>query len=166
MSTDRHEPSGLPVAERVLQRRLAQILQLEVTGLAVAPFESSSREAPWRIDVHTPVQTHRIVARFGDSCSANEATALQAMRSLKLPTPRLIHWDPRDAELGTALFLSSYVEGVGLLQAMKDHEPWAEDLYIDTACTLQGISANDFPAGVASTFQVNESADGLDRPIG
>ena len=159
MSIDRSESSVLPVAKPALQRRLAHILRLEVTGLTVAPFESSSREAPWRIDVHTPGHTHRVVARFGESCSANEATALQAMRSLEVPTPQLLHWDPRDPELKTALFVSSHVGGAGLLQAMKDHEPWAEELYIDTACTLQGISCNDLSMDAASAFRVNESAD-------
>lgn len=159
MSADPSEPLTLPVAKIALQHRLAHVLQLEVTGLDAMPFEASSREAPWRMDIHTPGDSHRVVVRFGDSCSSNEVNALQVVDSLELPTPRLLHWAPWDPELKTALFISSYVGGVGLLQAMKDHEPWAEDLYIDTACALQAISTMSLPEGAASTLRVDESAE-------
>ena len=41
---------------------------------------------------------------------------------------------------------------------MKRQEPWAIDLYLDTACEVQSIQAGDLPAGSANDLEVGEAA--------
>ena len=150
--------SRLPVSEERLARVVAVALGLEVDGLSATPLGTSSRETPWRVELVGPGEPKTLLVRFGDSCSANEVTALRAMECHSLPTPTVLHWDPEGAAFGTSLFASTFIEGAPLLEAMKANEPWADRLYLDTVCAVQAITADDLPAGSTEAMQGSESA--------
>jgi len=158
MVASSHASSRLPVSEVSLARALADVLDLEANGLAVTPLGASSRETPWRVDLAGSVEPRIVLVRFGDSCSANEVTALQAMERHPLPTPQVLHWDAEGAALGTPFFVSTFIEGDPLLDAMKANEPWADALYIETACAVQSVTRGDLPPGVAAQLDGSDSA--------
>ena len=126
------------------ERWLTESLGAPTTLLEVVELGESSRETPWRLDLDSHA-AERVVFRFGDGCSANEATALRVMESQSLPAPRLLAWDPSGDALGVPLFLSEYIDGEPLLGALEDGDEWAESLYIETACALQTIRPSDLP---------------------
>ena len=89
---------------------------------------------------------------------------------MAIPTPKVLIWDEDGAALGTPLFVSEFIHGESLLNSMKMGEAWAIDLYIDTACEVQAICAEDLPEGIASQLEVSESAaevlaDAYDRRL-
>jgi len=155
VTTDKHV---LPVSESALAQALGEALGIRVCGLKAAALGASSRETPWRVDLDTTTGRRTLLVRFGRSCSANEVTALEAMRNHPLPTPEVLHWDPDGEALGTALFVSAFIEGEPLLDAMKANEPWADSLYIGTVCAVQAITANDLPPGSIQAMEGHETA--------
>jgi len=152
------EVPRLPVCRRDLSRSLAEFLDVSVRSLRVEALGESSRETPWRVDLETAAGGRSVLVRFGESCSANEVAALEAMRAHPLPTPKLLLWDPQGDALGTALFVSTFIVGAPLLDAMKAGEPWANALYVDTVCALQSITAADLPPGSVELMTGSVSA--------
>ena len=148
----------LPVPEDDLRQTLERVLGFSARSIRSTALGASSRETPWRVDVETDEGPFRLLVRFGNSCSANEVSALAAMASHQLPTPRVLHWDPDAKALGTPLFVSTFIDGDPLLDAMKAHAPWADALYIDTVCTVQSITAADLPPGSTDQLGGTESA--------
>ena len=100
-----------------------------------------------------------VLLRYGRSCSRNEAIALRAMEGVSLPTPKVLLWDEAGTDLGTPLFVSEFIVGESLLVSMKAGKSWAIDLYMDTACELQAIHAEDLPEGASTQLETGESAD-------
>jgi len=146
-----------------LEAWLSSILGGEVRVERAVRLGESSRETPWRLDLRSD-QAEAVVLRYGDGCSANEAVALQAMEDHPLPTPRLIAWDPDGHSLGVPLFACTYIQGDALLVPMTAGEPWAEELYIETACTLQSIRMEELSMADDDALEVSESAaDVLDQ---
>ncbi len=141
----------------LLRRLLSEIVGAAAHITSTAPLGESSRETPWRIDVETASTTASFVFRHGEGCSRNEAIALHAMAGHPIPTPRLLHWDESGETFGTPIFISEFIEGDPLLPAMKAGEAWAIDRYLDTACALQDIRAEDLPSGAAALFEGGET---------
>ena len=79
------------------------------------------------------------------------------MERLPLPVPKAYGWDPEGGALGVACFFYDYVEGESLLGPLLAGEPWAEALYIETACALQSIT-RELLASVARRFGAGETA--------
>jgi len=155
MSKDFH---ALPVQTSDLAEALGMALGLGVGSIQTTPLGASSRETPWRVDVRTDRGDRTLLVRLGKSCSGNEVIALAAMEDHPLPTPRTLHWDPDGEALGMPLFISTFIDGDPLLDAMKANEPWADALYIDTVCAVQAITADELPPGSLETIEGSESA--------
>lgn len=143
----------------LLARALSRVVGSSVRGLQATALGASSRETPWRVDLETQFGSLTLLVRLGKSCSANEVAALEAMRAHALPTPEVLHWDPEGTELGTPLFVSTFIRGAPLLDAMKAHRPWADGLYVDTVCAVQSITAADLPLGSVQQMSGSESAE-------
>lgn len=146
----------------ISRSRLEEILSLALSAptriLAATPLGESSRKTPWRIDVNVDGTPSSCVLRYGDGCSRNEAIALAGMETHPIPTPHLIHWDEHDEILETPIFVSEFIHGEALLPAMKAKEAWAIDLYVETACALQAIRAEDLSGDAGQRLEVGESA--------
>lgn len=156
-----------PVNLDDLRRELGSLLSRPPHSIRAVALGASSRETPWRIDRESERGVERLLVRFGASCSANEVAALEAMDSHALPTPKVLLWDEKGTRLGVPLFVSSYIDGGPLLAGMKANEPWAEELYVDTVCEVQSITANDLPPGSMDKMGGSESAlDVLDKAHG
>lgn len=142
--------------------RLADILGDRFGGkagsLSAVALGASSRETPWRIDFQLNDADKTVLLRHGKSCSRNEAHILCAMAELAIPTPEVLIWDEAGNELGTPLFVSEFIRGESLLPAMKAGEAWAIELYMETACILQAIYAEDLPEGAVALLEEGESA--------
>jgi len=151
-------PDALPVPEDELVQSLAKALSLSIHAMHANALGASSRETPWRIDLETDTGDLRLLVRLGSSCSANEVAALTAMESHSLPTPTTLHWDPEGEALGVPLFVSTFIDGDPLLDAMKANEPWADALYIDTVCAVQSITSRELPPDSLETIEGDESA--------
>lgn len=137
---------------------LSERLGGAVTNLSPTSLGESSRQTPWRIDFERNGTEHTVLLRYGKGCSRNEVVALRAMEVMDIPTPKVLIWDEDGAALGTPLFVSEFINGEPLMTAMKAGKAWAIDLYIDTACELQAIRAEDLPEGIAAQLEVSESA--------
>ena len=158
MTTDCEGTPLLPVGEEDLARILGRVVGAPVHAILATPLGASSRETPWRIDLNSSTDPTTVLARFGRSCSRTEVLALEAMKGHSLPSPVVLHWDPDGADLGTPLFVSTFIDGDPLLDAMKANEPWADALYIETVCAVQSVREDDLPPGVASQLDGSDSA--------
>ena len=69
----------------------------------------------------------------------HEYQVLKSMESSHIPTPHVCGWDPEGKWLGVPCFLSDFIKGDSLLSPMLDGEVWAEELFLDTVCSLQFI---------------------------
>lgn len=152
------DPHSLPVGRDDLAKTLGRILGLPVRAVRARALGASSRETPWQVDLETRQGDQRFLVRLGKGCSANEVAALKAMESHPLPTPKVLHWDPRGEALGTPLFVSTFIDGDPLLAAMKANQPWADALYVDTVCAVQSITAEDLPLGSTARMEGSQSA--------
>jgi aminoglycoside phosphotransferase (APT) family kinase protein len=121
-------------------------LKSQVRFVRAEPLTQSTRDAPWRLDVEVSGVKRRYVLRLDSGRSEHEYAVLRAMESIPIPTPQVYGWDPEGEALGVACFLSDFVEGESLLGPMLAGERWAEELYIDTVCALQGITREQLSA--------------------
>jgi len=160
MTPQRKDAETPPVDRDDLIRVFERLLGTTVSKLRATALGASSRETPWRIDLSTSRGSLTFLCRFGGSCSRNEAVALEAMASHPLPTPTVLRWDPDGTDLGTPLFVSTFIEGASLLDAMKAGEVWADALYAETVCAVQSIERSDLPAA-AAILDGGESADAV-----
>lgn len=106
----------------------------------------STRDAPWRLDVEVGGVMRRYVLRLDSRNSEHEYAVLQAMEAVPIPTPRAYGWDPEGEALGVPCFLCDFIEGESLLKPMLAGERWAEELYIATACAIQGVTREQLMA--------------------
>ena len=67
----------------------------------------------------------------------HEYQVLEAVESIAVPTPRAFGLDMQGEALGVPCFFSEFIEGDSLLEPMQAGETWAENLYLDTVCTLK-----------------------------
>ena len=119
---------------------LRRSLKSQVRFTHAAPLAKSTRSAPWRLDVEVNRERRRYVLRLDSRRSEHEYAVLRAMESVPIPTPRVYGWDPEGEALGVPCFLYDFIEGESLLEPMLTGERWAEELYIDTVCALQGVT--------------------------
>jgi aminoglycoside phosphotransferase (APT) family kinase protein len=119
---------------------LGRFLRGRVRFVRAEPLTKSTRDAPWRLDVEVNGAPRSYVLRLGSERSEHEYQVLRAMELIPIPTPRAYGWDPEGEALGVPCFFSDFVEGESLLGHMLAGEPWAEALYIDTACALQAVT--------------------------
>jgi aminoglycoside phosphotransferase (APT) family kinase protein len=103
----------------------------------------STREAPWRLDAEVDGVKKSYVLRLDLGNSEREYQVLRALEPASIPTPRVYGWDPVGEALGVPCFLCDYIEGESLLKPMLAGEAWAEELYLDVVCELQGIMEAD-----------------------
>jgi aminoglycoside phosphotransferase (APT) family kinase protein len=97
-------------------------------------------KAPWSLTVGMDGEKRKYVLRFDSGRGEHEFNVLQAMESVPIPTPRAYGWDPEGQALGAPRFFIDFIEGESLLRSMLAGEEWAEELYLDTICTLQNIT--------------------------
>jgi len=136
---------------------LSRFLESRVRFLHAEPLAKSTRDPPWRLDVEVGGVPRSFVLRLDSRRGEHEYEVLRAMESVPIPTPRAYGWDPGGEALGVPCFFSDFVAGESLLTYMLSGEPWAEALYIDTACTLQAVTWEQV-ASVAHRFGRGETA--------
>jgi aminoglycoside phosphotransferase (APT) family kinase protein len=134
---------------RRCERYLSDCLGSHVRLVRATLLPKSSREAPWRLDVQVNGTPRSYVLRLESRRIEHEYEMLRAVEPLPIPTPRAYGWDPQGRALGVPCFLADLVEGESLLPHLLAGEPWAEELYIATACTLQSISRAELGAAAA-----------------
>lgn len=142
--------------EQYLGRHLGSQARL----LRAERLSKSTRDAPWRLDVDLDGTARSYVLRLDSKNIEHEVKVLRAVETLPIPTPTAYGWDPEGRALGVACFFYDFVEGESLLGPMLSGEPWAEELYIDTACALQSITRDQLLAA-ADLFEDSESAAGV-----
>jgi aminoglycoside phosphotransferase (APT) family kinase protein len=121
------------------------------------PLEKSTRDAPWRLDVKADGAARSFVLRLDSRHIEHEYEVLRALEAIPIPTPRAYGWDPEGEAFGIRCFFYDFVAGESLLGPMLAAEPWAEELYIETAYALQAISREQL-APVAQFMGAGESA--------
>ena len=147
-----------PVGERARSEQyLRWALGAPVTLFHAERLAASSREAPWRLDVSLEGERRSYVLRLDARFAGHEYQVLRAMEAIPIPTPRVYGWDEEGEALGVPAFLSDFVEGESLLGPLRAGEAWAEDLYLETVCSLQSVS-RDQVASVAHVLDEGESA--------
>jgi aminoglycoside phosphotransferase (APT) family kinase protein len=153
------DPALLPGIDiPALERVLAKVAEGPVRIVDAGALGASSRPTPWRIDVDVAGKRDVYLLRFGESVSRREVVALRAMSDHPIPTPRVLLSDESEATLGTAVFVSEFVDGRSLLPSMIAGDAWAIDLYIDTACELQTVGADGLPTEFIEQLGATESA--------
>ncbi|MGD2207410.1 MAG: phosphotransferase [Anaerolineae bacterium] len=133
------------------EKYLSHCLDGGVRLLHAEQLVRSTRDAPWRLDVEVDGRARSYVLRLDSRGIEHEFEVLRAMESVAIPTPRAYGWDPEGKALGVRCFFYEFVEGESLLAPMLAGEPWAEALYIDTACALQAVTREQL-ATVAHRF--------------
>jgi len=101
------------------------------------------REAPWRLEVEADGGTRSYVLQVDPRSLAYEYQVLKAMERVPIPTPRALGLDEEGAALGVPCFFSEFIEGESLRGPVVAGESWATELYIESVCRLQAISAAD-----------------------
>ncbi|MGD2156844.1 MAG: phosphotransferase [Anaerolineales bacterium] len=157
-----HEESFNPNDHRsVLERYLSSALGYPIQFVHAELLTMSSRKAPWRLDVvGLDGMIRKYVLRLDARFAEHEYAVLRAMDSLPIPTPRVYGWDPEGQTLGVPCFFSDFIEGQSLRYATLAGEAWAEDLFIDTVCTLQDISREQL-ARIGDHLTEEQTAEGF-----
>jgi len=140
------------------ERYLSCCLGADVRLVGAEPLAKSTRDAPWRLDVEVDGMAQSYVLRLDARRAEHEYEVLQVMESVSIPTPRVYGWDPEGEALGVPCFFSDFIAGESLLKYVLAGEPWAEALYVETACALQSVTREQM-AGVAHRFDDDETAE-------
>jgi aminoglycoside phosphotransferase (APT) family kinase protein len=122
---------------------LGRFLESSASLIRAEMLTKSTRDAPWRLDVEVNGEMRSYVLRLESRGIEHEYRVLRAMESIPIPTPRVYGWDPEGEALDVPCFLCDYVEGESLLKPMLAGEGWAEELYLDAVCALQGITEEE-----------------------
>jgi aminoglycoside phosphotransferase (APT) family kinase protein len=139
---------------------LTRFLKSQVRFVYAERLTRSTRDAPWRLDVEVSGVKRRYVLRLDSGRGEHEVAILRAMESIPIPTPRVYGWDPQGEALGVPCFLYDFIEGESLLGPMLAGERWAEAVYLDTVCALQGITREQLWA-VEDRLAGEETAGGF-----
>jgi len=148
------DPNAHPAA---CEAYLGRWLETRVRFLGAERLAKSTRDAPWRLEVEAGGARRRYVLRFAPRRGEHEYMVLRAMEPVPIPTPRAYGWDPVGDAFGVPCFFSDFVEGESLLGPMLAGEPWAEEVYVDTVCALQGVTRAQLSA-VADRLEMEETA--------
>jgi aminoglycoside phosphotransferase (APT) family kinase protein len=139
------------------EQYLSRSLRSSVRLIHAEMLEKSTRDAPWRLDAEIDGAAQSFVLRLESRRIEHEYEVLRAVESLPVPAPRAYGWDPEGKALGVPCFFYEFVAGESLLAPMLAGEPWAEELYIETACALQSIAREQL-SSVAHRFGAGETA--------
>jgi len=142
------------------ERYLGRYLGGDVRFVGAERLAKSTRDAPWRLDVEVDGMARSYVLRLDARRAEHEYEVLQAMESVPIPTPRVYGWDPQGEALGVPSFFSDFIAGESLLKYVLADEPWAEALYVETACALQSVTREQV-ASVSRRFGHGETAEGF-----
>jgi aminoglycoside phosphotransferase (APT) family kinase protein len=145
-----------------LEAYLKHALGMDIRLLQIRELSRSTRDAPWRLDVEVDGAPQAYLLRFGSDELAFEYAALKAMEAIPIPTPRSYGLDERGRVLGTPCFLEDFIDGEPLLKPMQAGETWAEELYIETVCSLQTLTRAELP-DIAEQLEDQTAADALER---
>jgi aminoglycoside phosphotransferase (APT) family kinase protein len=132
----------------------------EVRFIHAEPLPKSTRDALWYLDVEVRGERKRYVLQLNCRRSEHEYAVLRAMELVQIPAPQVYGWDPEGHALGLPCFLRDFIEGESLLQPMLAGEHWAERLYIDTVCALQGVTRRQLSV-VEDRLAGEETAEGF-----
>jgi aminoglycoside phosphotransferase (APT) family kinase protein len=143
------------------EQYLGRFLGGSVRLVRAEMMAKSTRAAPWRLDVEVGGEARAYVLKLDPRRMEREYRILRAVESLPIPTPRAYGWDPAGEALGVPCFFEDLVAGESLLGPMLAGEPWAEELYIETACALQSIAREQL-ATVDGWLGSESAADVLD----
>jgi len=146
--------------EAECEKYLRSCLEREVRFIQAEPLPKSTRDALWCLDVEVRGERKRYVLQLNSRRSEHEYAVLRAMELVRIPTPRVYGWDPEGEALGVPCFLRDFIEGESLLQPMLAGERWAEELYIDTVCALQGVTRQQLSV-VEDRLAGEETAEGF-----
>jgi aminoglycoside phosphotransferase (APT) family kinase protein len=139
------------------EQYLAHTLGSPVRLLNAEMLQKSTREAPWRLAVEVDGIARSYVLRLESRNIEHEYAVQRAVESLPVPAPRAYGWDPAGEALGLRCFFYDFVEGESLLGPLLAGEAWAEELYIETACSLQSITRQQL-ASASHLFGEGETA--------
>jgi aminoglycoside phosphotransferase (APT) family kinase protein len=142
------------------ERYLGRSLKSPVRFVHAEQLTKSTRDAPWRLDVQVSGVMQQYVLRLDSRRIEHEYVVLRAMESIPIPTPRVYGWDPEGEALRVPCFLCDFVDGESLLKPMLAGERWAEELYIDTVCALQGVTREQLST-LDDRLDREETADGF-----
>lgn len=142
------------------EKYLGFCLGSNVRFVHAEPLPKSTRAAPWCLDVEVRGERKRYVLQLDWRRSEHEYAVLRAMELVQIPTPQVYGWDPKGEALGVPCFLRDFIEGESLLQPMLAGERWAEELYIDTVCALQGVTRQQLSV-VEDRLAGEETAEGF-----
>jgi len=137
---------------------LGHYLSARVRFIQATPLMQSTRQAPWRLDVEVAGETCSFVLRLESRGMEHEYQTLRIMEHIPVPTPCAYGWDPQGEFLGVPCYFSDYINGESLLKPVLAGEAWAESLFINTVCELQGISRAQLRSEEHS-FDDGESAE-------
>ena len=142
------------------EKYLRFCLGSEVRFVHAETMPKSTRAAPWCLDVEVRGERKRYVLQLNQRRSEHEYAVLRAMELVQIPTPQVYGWDPEGEALEVPCFLRDFIEGETLLQPMLAGERWAEELYIDTVCALQGVTRQQLSV-VEDRLAGEETAEGF-----
>jgi aminoglycoside phosphotransferase (APT) family kinase protein len=131
------DPNELP---EQCARYLGRFLGCSVSFIRAEVLTKSTRLAPWRLDVQVNGVERAYVLQLDTRGMEREYQVLKALEAVPLPTPRVYGLDMQGEALGVACFFSEFIEGESLLGPMLAGAAWAENLYLDTVCTLLAIT--------------------------
>jgi aminoglycoside phosphotransferase (APT) family kinase protein len=112
---------------------MSRFLGCPVSFIRAEVLPQSTRLAPWRLDVQFNGIKRAYVLQLDT----------RGMEHELVPTPRAFGLDMQGEALGVPCFFSEFIEGESLLGPMQAGETWAENLYLDTVCTLQSVTDDD-----------------------
>jgi aminoglycoside phosphotransferase (APT) family kinase protein len=124
-------------------RYMSRFLGCPVSFIRAEVLPQSTRLAPWRLDVQFNGIKRAYVLQLDTRGMEHEYQVLKAVESIPVPTPRAFGLDMQGEALGVPCFFSEFIEGESLLGPMQAGETWAENLYLDTVCTLQSVTDDD-----------------------
>ena len=142
-----------PQVEDYLGRFLGEGVRL----VGAEELAKSTRDAPWRLDGEVVGGSMYFVLSLESKRIEHEYRVLRAVEAVPVPAPRAYGWAATGEALGVPCFFYDYIEGESLLDQMLAGQPWADELYIDTACTLQSVTRDQLQA-VSDLLAEGESA--------
>ena len=122
---------------------MSRFLGCPVSFIRAEALPQSTRLAPWRLYVQVNGIKRAYVLQLDTRGMEHEYQVLKAVESIPVPTPRAFGLDMQGEALGVPCFFSEFIEGESLLGPMQAGETWAENLYLDTVCTLQSVTDVD-----------------------
>ena len=147
-----------PMEQRArCERYLGRSLNGQVRLVHAELLEKSTRDAPWRLDVEVDGAARSYVLRLDSRHIEHEYQVLRVVETIPIPTPRAYGWDPEGEALGIRCFFYDFIAGESLLGFMLAGEPWAEELYVETAYALQSITREQI-SSVAHLLDDGETA--------